>query len=58
MRTELRRAHGLGFDIAIEDAKISLDQIHNRVKSLARSQSADIGTQLLREGVTVVQRPR
>ena len=55
VRTELRRANGLGFDIAIEDAKISLEQIHNRVKTLARSQSADIGSQLLREGVTVVQ---
>ena len=45
VRTELRRADGLGFDIAIEDAKISLPQIHNRVKTLARSQSADIGSQ-------------
>ena len=31
-----------------------MDQIHNRVKTLAKSQSADIGHQLLREGVTVV----
>jgi pyruvate/2-oxoglutarate dehydrogenase complex dihydrolipoamide dehydrogenase (E3) component len=54
VRTELRRAAGLGFDISIEDAKISLPQIHNRVKTLARSQSADIGSQLLREGVTVI----
>ncbi|WP_099037005.1 NAD(P)H-quinone dehydrogenase [Mycobacterium neglectum] len=54
VRTELRRASGLGFDIAIEDAKISLDQIHNRVKTLAKSQSTDIGHQLLREGATVV----
>ncbi|MCW2520670.1 MAG: flavoprotein disulfide reductase [Mycobacterium sp.] len=49
VRTELRRANGLGFDIKIEDAKISLPQIHNRVKTLARSQSADIGSNLLRE---------
>lgn len=54
VRTELRRASGLGFDLSIEDAKISLPQIHNRVKTLARSQSADIGSQLLREGVTVI----
>ena len=54
VRTELRRAAGLGFDIGIEDAKISLPQINNRVKTLARSQSADIGTQLLREKVNVV----
>jgi len=55
VRTELRRASPLGFDIAIEDAKISLDQIHNRVKTLAKSQSTDIGHQLLRAGVNVVQ---
>jgi NAD(P)H dehydrogenase (quinone) len=55
VRTELRRASPLGFDIAIEDAKISLEQIHNRVKTLAKSQSTDIGHQLLRAGVNVVQ---
>jgi len=54
VRTELRRAAGLGFDIGIDDAKISLPQINNRVKTLARSQSADIGSQLLREKVNVV----
>ncbi len=54
VRTELRRASGLGFDIGIEDAHISLPQLNNRVKTLARSQSADIGAQLLREKVTVV----
>lgn len=54
VRTELRRADGLGFDIKIEDAKISLPQINNRVKTLARSQSVDIGGQLLRAGVNVV----
>ena len=55
VRTELRRANGLGFDIAVEDAKITLSQIHNRVKTLAVSQSADIGSQLVREGVTVIR---
>lgn len=55
VRTELRRANGLGFDIAIDDAKISLADIHNRVKTLARSQSADIGSQLLSHGVSVVR---
>jgi dihydrolipoamide dehydrogenase len=54
VRTELRRAAGLGFDIGIDDAKIGLPQINNRVKTLARSQSADIGSQLLREKVNVV----
>lgn len=54
VRTELRRASGLGFDIGIEDAKISLTQINNRVKTLALSQSADIGAQLLANKVHVV----
>src|ERR1700750_793236 len=54
VRTELRRADGLGFDIEIEDAKISLPQIHSRIKTLARPQSADIGSQLLNAGVNVV----
>ncbi|PRC52422.1 NAD(P)H-quinone dehydrogenase, partial [Mycobacterium sp. ITM-2017-0098] len=54
VRTELRRAKGLGFDIAIDDAKISPPEINNRVKTLAASQSADIGSQLLNQGVTII----
>lgn len=54
VRTELRRAEGLGFDIGIEDAKISLTQINNRAKTLALSQSTDIGAQLLAHKVSVV----
>jgi dihydrolipoamide dehydrogenase len=54
VRTELRRAEGLGYDISIDDAKIELSQINNRVKTLARSQSADIGSQLLNQGVTII----
>ena len=54
VRTELRRASGLGFGIGIDDARISLPQINNRAKTLARSQSADIGAQLLAHKVTVV----
>lgn len=54
VRTELRRAEGLGFDIGIDDAKISLTQINNRAKTLALSQSADIGAQLLAHKVNVV----
>ena len=54
VRTELRRASGLGFAIGIEDAKISLTQINNRVKTLASSQSADIGAQLLANKVSVL----
>lgn len=54
LRTELRRAPHLGFDIDIDDAKISLTQIHARVKDLAAAQSADITDQLLGVGVRVV----
>lgn len=54
VRTELRRAAGLGFDIGIEDAKITLGQINNRVRTLARSQSADIGSQLVAQRINVV----
>ncbi|EUA14739.1 glucose inhibited division A family protein [Mycobacterium kansasii 732] len=54
LRTELRRAQRLGFDIDIDDAKISLPQIHARVKALAAEQSADITAQLLGMGVRVI----
>jgi pyruvate/2-oxoglutarate dehydrogenase complex dihydrolipoamide dehydrogenase (E3) component len=54
LRTELRRAPQLGFDIDIEDAKISLSEIHQRVKTLAAAQSADITQQLLSMGVEVI----
>ncbi|MGH3564391.1 MAG: NAD(P)H-quinone dehydrogenase, partial [Mycobacterium sp.] len=54
VRTELRRAPYLGFDIHIEDAKISLGQIHERVKSLAAAQSADVTAQLVNAGVEVI----
>src|SRR6185312_4436352 len=54
LRTELRRAPRLGFEIEIDDAKLSLPQIHARVKQLATEQSADITDQLLGVGVHVV----
>ena len=54
LRSELRRAPQLGFDIDFDDAKISLSQIHARVKTLAADQSADIKAQLLSVGVNVV----
>ena len=54
VRTELRRAPHLGFDIDIDDAKISLPEIHQRVKTLAAAQSADINSQLASSGVQVV----
>ncbi|GFG72956.1 NAD(P)H-quinone dehydrogenase [Mycobacterium botniense] len=54
LRTALRRAPQLGFDIDIDDAKISLPHIHHRVKTLAAAQSADITAQLLASGVEVI----
>jgi dihydrolipoamide dehydrogenase len=54
LRTELRRAPRLGFDIDFEAAKISLPQIHERVRRLAGEQSADIAAQLRSMGVHVV----
>ncbi len=54
VRTELRRAGGMGFDIDIDAAKIDLPQINNRAKTLAASQSADIGSSLLNQGVTII----
>jgi len=54
VRTELRRAPQLGFDLDIDDAKISLPEIHERVKTLAAAQSADINAQLQNAGVEVV----
>ena len=54
VRTELRRAPHLGFDIHFTDAEIELGQIHERVKSLATAQSADVTAQLLAAGVEVV----
>jgi NAD(P)H dehydrogenase (quinone) len=54
VRTELRRAPQLGFDIDIDDAKISLPEIHQRVKTLAAAQSSDITAELLSAGVEVI----
>ncbi len=54
VRTDLRRAPDLGYDIHIEDAKISLPQIHDRVKRLAAAQSADIADQLRRQRVRLI----
>jgi NAD(P)H dehydrogenase (quinone) len=55
VRTELRRGPHLGFDVDIEAAKISLPDIHQRIKRLAAEQSADIKAQLLSAGVDVVE---
>ncbi|MBO0863896.1 MAG: NAD(P)H-quinone dehydrogenase [Mycobacterium sp.] len=55
LRTELRRApREFGIDIDIADAKISLPEIHQRVKMLAAAQSADITADLLSMGVELI----
>jgi dihydrolipoamide dehydrogenase len=54
VRTDLRRAPKLGYDIQIEDAKISLPQIHDRVKRLATQQSDDIAERLQSQGVRLI----
>jgi dihydrolipoamide dehydrogenase len=54
VRSELRRAPYLGFDIDVDDAKISLPEIHQRVKTLAAAQSEDITAQLLSVGAEVI----
>ncbi len=58
VRTELRRAPDLGFDIEFEDAEIQLPRINERVKRLAAAQSADIADRLRSEGVTLIERAR
>jgi dihydrolipoamide dehydrogenase len=54
VRTDLRRAPDLGFDIQFDDAKILVPQIHKRVKTLAAAQSADIADTLRSHDVTVI----
>jgi dihydrolipoamide dehydrogenase len=54
VRTEMRRAPDLGYALDLEDAKIELPTINNRVKRLAAAQSADIAARLQSEGVTLI----
>jgi pyruvate/2-oxoglutarate dehydrogenase complex dihydrolipoamide dehydrogenase (E3) component len=54
VRTELRRAPYLGYQIDIGDAEVTISQIHERVKALAAAQSQDITTQLVNSGVEVI----
>jgi dihydrolipoamide dehydrogenase len=54
VRTEMRRAPDLGYALDLEDAKIELPTINNRVKTLAAAQSADIAARLQSEGVTLI----
>lgn len=54
IRTEVRRASDLGIELNTTDARVTLTQIHQRVRDLAFAQSADIRSRLISEGVTVV----
>jgi NAD(P)H dehydrogenase (quinone) len=55
LRSELRRApREFGIEIDIADAKISLPEIHQRVKMLAAAQSDDITADLLSMGVELI----
>lgn len=54
LRTELRRATRLGLDIHVDDAKICLADIRQRIKMLAAEQSVDITAQLLSMGVELI----
>jgi pyruvate/2-oxoglutarate dehydrogenase complex dihydrolipoamide dehydrogenase (E3) component len=54
VRTELRRAPDLGYEIEYEDAKIDVASIYRRVKDLATDQSADIAGQLRKHGVRLI----
>lgn len=54
LRTELRRATRLGFDAHVDDAKVCLAEIHQRIKTLATEQSVDITAQLLAMDVELI----
>ncbi|HWJ67455.1 MAG TPA: NAD(P)H-quinone dehydrogenase [Nocardioides sp.] len=51
--TDLTEAGELGIDVAAP--RVDLGRVNERVKLLALAQSADIGSRLAREGVTVVR---
>ncbi|MGV0741500.1 NAD(P)H-quinone dehydrogenase [Mycolicibacterium sp. XJ870] len=54
VRTELRRAPNLGYSLDLEQAKISLPQINERVKTLAAAQSTDIAERMRSEGIALI----
>lgn len=51
VRTDMRRAEEMGVEAHFDPHAYKLGQVNGRVKSLARAQSADIRSQLHREGV-------
>jgi pyruvate/2-oxoglutarate dehydrogenase complex dihydrolipoamide dehydrogenase (E3) component len=54
VRTDMRRAEEMGVEAHFDPKAYRLTQVNGRVKSLARAQSADIRSQLQREGVRLL----
>lgn len=54
VRTDMRRAEEMGVQAHFDPESYRLGQVNGRVKSLARAQSADIRSQLQREGVRLL----
>ena len=54
VRTDLRRANEMGVEMKFDPAAYRLDHVNSRVRSLAQAQSADIRSQLQREGVRLL----
>jgi len=54
VRTDLRRAPALGYDLDFDDAKIVVPKLYKRVKTLAAAQSADIADTLCCHGVKLL----
>jgi dihydrolipoamide dehydrogenase len=54
LRTDLRRAPDLGYDLNFEDAKVLVPKLYRRVKTLAAAQSADITNALCAHGVKIL----
>lgn len=54
VRTDMRRAEEMGVEVHFDPTAYRLGQVNGRVKSLARAQSADIRSQLQREGVRLL----
>lgn len=54
VRTDMRRAQEMGVEMHFDPTSYRLDQVNSRVRSLAQAQSADIRSQLQREGVRML----
>ena len=53
-RTAVREASRLGVQVDDDDITMNVDHVHDRVRSLAAAQSADIGIKLENAGVEIV----